>query len=197
MTKLLVILFLFVTGCQAPIANRASSGSTVVCFGDSLTAGFGATQGHDYPTLLSQKINFPVINAGVSGNTTRDALARLDKDVLSHDPRLVIITLGANDFFQGMHKDETLANMKKIIDRIKKRGAMVVWAEVKMGSLGDPYIDDFINLADQENVMLVPNILGGIMDDPEYKHDQIHPNDKGYEIMADRIYEEIKSLLSN
>lgn len=184
-------------GCQVPIANRQSTGSTVVCFGDSLTAGYGSTAGNDYPTLLSKKISLPVIHAGVSGNTTRDALARLDNDVLAHDPKLVIITLGANDFFQGIPKAETLANMKKIIERIKKHGAMVVWTEVKMGVLGDPYIDDFTDLANRENIELIPDILGGIIDDPLLRYDQIHPNDEGYQFMAERIYRHIKGLLSN
>ena len=195
MTKFFILFFIFMTGCQPNIANRDSTGTSVVCFGDSLTAGYGAAEGNDYPTLLSKKINLPVINTGISGNTTRDALQRLDRDVLAHDPKLVIITLGANDFFQGMHKDETLANMTEIIERIKKQGAMVVWAEVKMGILGDPYIDDFSALANREKILLIPNILNGIIDNPQYKHDQIHPNDEGYKIMAERIYQKIKGLI--
>jgi lysophospholipase L1-like esterase len=195
MSKLLVLLILFITGCQPQIDNRASSGTTVVCFGDSLTAGYGSTAGNDYPSLLSKKISLPVINAGVTGDTTRDALLRLDHDVLAHDPKLVIITLGANDFFQGTPKKETLANMTTIIERIKKQGSMVVWAEVKMGILGDPYIDDFTALADREHIELIPDILSGIIDNPLFKYDQIHPNDIGYKMMAERIYQKIKGLI--
>ncbi|MDE1921496.1 MAG: arylesterase [Candidatus Omnitrophica bacterium] len=195
MAKFFIIFLLVMAGCQQPVANRNSTGTTVVCFGDSLTAGYGATAGHAYPSLLAQKISLPVINAGVSGNTTADALARLDRDVLSHNPKMVIITLGANDYFQGKPEKETLANMKEIIDRIKARGAMVVWAEVKMGILGDPYIDDFRALAGREHILLIPNILGGIIDNPSLKYDQIHPNDEGYKIMAGRIYRHIKNLV--
>jgi len=72
---------------------------------------------------------------------------------------------------------------------------MVVWAEVKMGILGDPYIDDFSALANREKILLIPNILNGIIDNPQYKHDQIHPNDEGYKIMAERIYQKIKGLI--
>lgn len=195
--KFFILIILFMTGCQQQIANRDSKGAAVVCFGDSLTAGYGAVQGHDYPSLLREKISLPVINAGVSGDTTGDALQRLDKDVLTHDTKLVIITLGANDYFKGIPKKETLANMVKIIERIKGHGAMVVWAEVQMGVLGDPYIDDFTSLANQEHILLIPNILGGIIDNPQYKYDQVHPNDEGYKIMAERIYQKIKVLLSN
>jgi len=183
------------TGCQQPIANRDSTGTTVVCFGDSLTAGYGAAEGHDYPSLLGQLIKWPVINAGVSGNTTAEALNRLDQDVLTHDPKMVIITLGANDFFRSVPKKGTLANMTQIIERIKAHKAMVVWAAVQTGIFGDGYIDDFKALANREHILLIPNILQGIIDNPQYKYDQIHPNDEGYKIMAERIYQKIKELL--
>jgi lysophospholipase L1-like esterase len=195
MARYLILFIFFMTGCQQQIANRNSTGTSVVCFGDSLTAGYGAAAGHDYPTLLSQKINLPVFNAGVSGNTTADALPRLDKDVLAHHPKLVIITLGANDYFHGRPEEETIANMEKIIERIKENGAMVVWAEVQMGVLGDPDIDDFKAMANREHILLIPNILGGIIAHPQLMYDQIHPNAEGYKIMADKIYQHIKDLL--
>jgi len=195
MKKYLIFFIILMSGCQPLIDNRNSAGTTIVCFGDSLTAGYGAAIGHDYPSLISKKINLPVINAGVSGNTTGDALERLDQDVLTQNPKLVIITLGANDYFHGRPKEETLANMIKIIERIKSHGAMVAWAEVQMGVLGDPYIEDFTTLAKREHILLIPNILSGIIDNPELKYDQIHPNDAGYKIMAERIYQHIKSLI--
>jgi acyl-CoA thioesterase I len=197
MTKFSILLIFFMTGCQQPMANLNSTGTTVVCFGDSLTAGYGATSGHDYPSYLREKINLPVINAGISGNKTGDALQRLDRDVLSHNPKLVIIILGANDSFQQVPEAETVANMEKIIERIKEHGAMVVWAEVQMGVLGDPDIDNFTALAHREHILLIPNILSGIIDKPQYKYDQIHPNSEGYKIIADRIYQNIKGLLRN
>ena len=72
---------------------------------------------------------------------------------------------------------------------------MVVWVEVKVGVLGDPYIHDFKLLADQEHILLIADILNGIIDRPQYKSDQIHPNDEGYQVMADRIYQQIKGYL--
>ena len=177
--------------------NRDSQGTTIVCFGDSLTAGFGAETGNDYPSVLRSKVDLPVINTGVSGDTTGDALARLETDVLQHNPRVVIITLGANDFFHGMAKEETLKNMGTILSRIQARGAMVVWAAVKMGLMGDKYQDDFKKLARQKHILLIPNILQGILFDPRYKFDQIHPNSEGYKLMAERIYQKIKPLLKS
>ena len=186
---------LLIAGCSVPVANRGSAGSTVVCFGDSLTAGYGAEEGQDYPTDLGHLVTLPVINAGVVGDTTRMALARLDKDVLEQNPRLVIITLGGNDFLQHVPKEETLANMIEIIDKITAKGAMVVWATVKTGLFGDNYQKDFADLAKQKRIVLIPDILRGILFDPRYKYDEIHPNSAGYRIMAERIYKRIKPLL--
>lgn len=191
----LVFILVFLCGCEARVANRDSQGTAIVCFGDSLTSGFGAGEGRDYPSILRTKVDLSVINAGMEGNTTADALERLDRDVLRHDPKIVIITLGGNDFLRGVPKEETLKNMETIIDRIHERGAMVVWATVRTGLLGDAYIEDFQKMARQKRIVLIPNILKGILFDPRYKYDQIHPNSEGYRLMAERIYERIKPLL--
>ena len=82
--------------------TSVSIGDTIICFGDSLTAGTGAGKGMDYPSQLSQMISKPVINAGVSGDTTAEALERLDQDVLSRLPDMVLITLGDNDLKNGV-----------------------------------------------------------------------------------------------
>ena len=190
----LLVLF-FLCGCEAKIANRDSQGTTIVCFGDSLTAGFGADAGKDYPSVLRDKVDLTVINAGVSGDTTADGLSRLERDVLAHDPKIVIITLGANDFMRRIDKDETLRNMAAIIDRIQERGAMVVWAAVKTGLWGDMHGGDLKKLAHEKRIVLIPDILAGILFDPRYKYDQIHPNSEGYRLMAERIYRKIEPLL--
>src|SRR2546423_12588209 len=86
----------------ARVANLGSHGSSVIAFGDSLTAGYGAQPGEDYPSKLSALMGTTVVNAGVSGDTTESALARLDNDVLSRNPRVVLVGLGGNDFLQGV-----------------------------------------------------------------------------------------------
>jgi lysophospholipase L1-like esterase len=80
------------------VRNLDSHGANVIAFGDSLTAGYGASAGEDYPTRVAAATGIAIINAGVSGDTTEGALARLDTDVLAHDPRIVIIGLGGNDY---------------------------------------------------------------------------------------------------
>jgi len=193
------LLSLFATvlfaGCSEPVANRDSTGSTIVCFGDSLTAGYGAGPGEEYPADLGRMVMLPVINAGVVGDTTREALRRLEADVLEKNPRLVIITLGGNDFLRHLPIEETLANMEEIIDKITGHGAMVVWATVKTGLIGNSYQKDFADLAKRKRIVLIPDILKGIIFDARYKYDRIHPNSQGYRIMAERIYKRIRTLL--
>ena len=87
------------------ITNYPERQGPVIAFGDSLTAGVGALPGQDYVTQLSTKSGVTITNAGISGNTTRDALARLNKDVLSKDPSVVLVWLGGNDILQRYYED--------------------------------------------------------------------------------------------
>ena len=111
------ILFLgYVVFLHSPDAGPDSSKSqTIICFGDSLTYGTGAGKGMDYPSQLSKLIGKPVLNAGVPGDTTARALIRLDRDVLSKNPDLVLITLGGNDLKNGVSKDVAFSNLRPSI----------------------------------------------------------------------------------
>ncbi len=90
---------------QPPIKNTGRQARSIVCFGDSLTYGTGASLGMDYPSQLSRLIGKPVINAGIPGDTTATALSRLDRDVLGRSPRIVLITLGGNDLKNRQDRD--------------------------------------------------------------------------------------------
>ena len=192
----LILCLLQVWGCQPQIANLDSSGTDIICFGDSLTAGAGSTEGNDYPSLLSQRLGMKVINAGVNGNTTKDALLRIDNDVLQYNPRLVIIEFGGNDFLQGVQLQETFDNLDKLIQMIQQKHAIVVLVEVAAGNFGDRYIEGFKLIAKKRRTLLIPNIMKGIFFNLALKSDDIHPNDAGYRIFADRIYKAIKPILN-
>src|SRR3954451_580699 len=94
------------------VRNLKSRGANIIAFGDSLTAGYGAQPSEAYPTRLSALIEAPVLNAGVSGDTTQSALDRVANDVLARDPRIVIVGLGGNDFLQGVPIATTEANLR-------------------------------------------------------------------------------------
>lgn len=179
----------------ASVKNRDSRGRTIVAFGDSLTAGYGAGEGEDYPTKLSALIGTPVINAGVSGNTTQQALVRIDEDVLAHDPKLVIIGLGGNDFLQRMPLSQAESNLRSIIRAIQARGAMVILLGFRFPSFQENYEAMYERVAEEEAALLVPDLLDGILSDPSLKSDDIHPNGRGYALMAERIAPACKRLL--
>ena len=191
----LILPLVLFTGCESRIAHRDSKGKNIICFGDSITRGAGSTEGNDYPFLLSKKLNLEVLNAGANGNTTEDALSRMQSDVLDRDPRLVIIEFSGNDFLQGLPLERTLRNIDRMVVMAQARHAMVVLVEVAAGYFGDQYLAGFKEIAEKRQALLIPNIMEGIMADPSLKSDEIHPNDKGYRLIAERIYEKIKPLL--
>lgn len=193
-----IILIIFLAqfwGCEPKMANLDSKGKDIICFGDSITKGEGSTEGNDFPSLLSQKLNMPVINAGVSGDTTQDALDRINQDVLQRDPRMVIVEFSGNDFLHGVPKKVTFDNLDEVVVRILRKKAMVVLVEVAAGNFGDDYYQGFQEIADRRGALLIPNIMKGIFANSSLKSDEIHPNDAGYRIIADRIYNEINPLL--
>jgi acyl-CoA thioesterase-1 len=162
---------------------------TIICFGDSLTYGTGAGEGMDYPSQLSKLIAKPVINAGVPGDTTARALQRLESDVLSKSPDLVLITLGGNDLKNGVAKDLAFENLRKIVESIQKTGAKVILGGLKFPLRDRGFGRAYQQLTDDTGAILIPNILEGIIGNRELMSDPIHPNDKGYKIMAERFHE--------
>ena len=192
---ILIILLAQFWGCEPKMANLDSTGKDIICFGDSITKGEGSTEGSDFPSLLSQKLNMPVINAGVSGDTTQDALDRIGRDVLQRDPRMVIVEFSGNDFLHGVPIKITFDNLDKIVVKIRKKKAMVVLVEVAAGNYGDDYYQGFREIAERRGALLIPNIMKGIFANSSLKSDEIHPNDAGYRIIADKIYEAINPLL--
>jgi len=171
------------------------TGENIICFGDSLTSGFGASSGMDYPSQLSRMIGRPVINAGRSGDTTGSALARLDRDVLSRTPRIVLVTLGGNDLVRGMDRPQAFRNLTMIITSIQKQGALVIIGGVEAPIWGRGFEKGYQEVSKETGAVLIPDILKGIMGNPKLMHDAIHPNDSGYAVMARYFHEAMKPYL--
>jgi lysophospholipase L1-like esterase len=175
------------------IANLPPKNETIAVFGDSLVAGVGATEGNDFVSLLSKRIGTRIINLGVPGDTSETGLRRLD-DVLVHDPGVVIVLLGGNDALRRVPLETTKENLNAIIGRLIENGSVVVLAGVRGAVLSDPYGEMYAEIARRHGAALVPNVLEGILLRPELTEDQIHPNDAGYAIVAERIYKVIETL---
>lgn len=186
--------FIGIAGCGPKVAHLPNSGRSIVCFGNSLTQGVGGSPGRDYPSLLAERVSVPVINLGRSGETTEDGLRRME-EIWTHDPFLVIVEFGANDFFHRIPPEKTHENLSRIVREIQARGVAVAVAGVRIGLIRDEYDWVFRKAARENGALYIPNIMKGILSNPQLKSDQIHPNDAGYAVIAHRIHEAIRPLL--
>ncbi len=178
-----------------PVKNVRPSGENILCFGDSLTYGTGASQGMDYPSQLSRLIGRPVINAGVPGDTTTTALARLDRDILSRSPRIVLITLGGNDLRNRQDRDRAFRNLETIITAIQDRGALVIVGGLDVPLWGKGFAEGYRKVAEETGAVLVPDVLKDLLGNPGKMSDGIHPNDAGYTVMAGYFHQAIRPYL--
>jgi acyl-CoA thioesterase-1 len=176
------------------IINPKPNGKTIVAFGDSLTAGYGVNDTDNYPAQLSRLIDQPVINMGISGETTSEALARVNT-VVAKDPKIVLITLGGNDLKKKIPAQEAFANLKKIVEILHEKGALVVILGIDIPYFISDYADDYIQFAKNNGCLLVPNILDGIIGHRDLMVDSIHPNAKGYKIITEEISRTISDYL--
>lgn len=178
------------TSCSS---NDLIKNNSIVCFGDSLTYGYGATNGQTYPYFLQQYTEFPVINKGINGNTSKNGLDRID-DILQFKNSIVIVEFGANDFFQQIPISETKKNMTMIVNKLKQNNDIVVLVSIEDKQLSQLY-NMLKSLAKEQNVLFVEGILNKIWDNSNLLSDDVHPNSNGYKLVADKIYKGIKHLL--
>jgi len=193
---ILLVSVFFLISCNGPDATTLS-GDNIICFGDSLTYGTGASRDRSYPAQLSKMIGRPIINTGVPGDTTSRALERLAEDVLDQSPRIVLITLGGNDLKNGVNKNTAFKNLKAIIEAIQAEGGLVILGGIKFVVLDKGYGEMYKNLAKETGIILVPNVLKGLIGRDKYMSDPIHPNGDGYAIMAERFYAAMKPYVEN
>ena len=189
---ILIIFGIFLVGCFKPeIKNLDAQGANIICFGDSITFGYGANFGEDYRSNLREMVKLPVINAGVDGDTTFAALERLENDVLVKNPRLVIVEFCGNDFLKKITKEDTVRNLKVIIQRIQDKGAMVALVDISAGMFFSEYRAAFKKLAHEKKAIFIPAVLNKIITNPAMKSDFLHPNARGYKIVASRVHSAI------
>lgn len=176
------------------IKNYPSKGTDVIAFGDSLIRGVGSSNNDGFISLLSKRINKPIINLGVSGNTTEDGLKRLS-ELDKYKPKVVIVLLGGNDHLRKVPIESTFENLERIITDIQSKGAVVLLLGVKGNLFGDKFKSRFENLSEKYNTAYVEDVLSGLFGNPKYMSDAIHPNDLGYEKIAERIYPILKGVI--
>lgn len=184
----------FIYKPQDKIANYPSSGTDIIAFGDSLVFGTGSTQGGGFVRMLSEDLNTNIINLGVSGETTKSALNRLWQ-ISKYRPKVVILLLGGNDFLNRVPEEEIFKNLEQIIETIHQTNAIVLLLGLKEGTSNKRHRELFEELVEKYGTAYVPNIFDGVFGRSELMSDNLHPNDKGYRIIADRIKPVLQALL--
>lgn len=169
-----------------------AAGASVLALGDSLTHGTGATPETAYPAVLARLTGWQVVNAGVPGDTTAQARARLPALLADHHPRLVIVSLGGNDFLRRLPEAQTRTHLGAACDEARAAGAQVLLLAVPRPSLTAVVgvLDDhplYAEIAATRNLPLVAGGWSAVLSDAELRADAIHANARGYAEMARRV----------
>jgi acyl-CoA thioesterase-1 len=201
MRSLLLFLLLVVVP-----ALPARATQTVLVFGDSISAGYGLAQGEGWVALLEQriqldKLDYRVVNASISGETTLGGLNRIPAALTEHQPAVVIVALGGNDGLRGNPLEEIRHNLISIVAACRAAGAKVVVAGMRIPpNYGPVYARRFQGLfaevARQQNASLVPFMLQGFADDRTmFQADGIHPAASAQPRILANIYYRVRPLL--
>ena len=194
-------------GVAALALSAAAAPKTVLFYGDSITAGYGLDPDQAYPAIIEKKIeaaglDWRVINAGLSGETTAGGLRRLDW-ILRQRVDIFVLALGGNDGLRGVAPDVTRQNLQTIVDRVRGRypDAIVVIAGMQMPtSMGPDYTTAFrrifTGLAEANRAPLVPFLLDGVGGIAELNQpDLIHPTAEGQRRVAENVWPVLRPLL--
>jgi len=190
---------------SAAVPLLAAPRPLLVCFGDSITAGYGVKDGQAYPDFLQQKLDehgyrYKVINQGTSGATTKDAVADLPV-ILQLHPDVVIVEFGGNDGLRGLPIEQTRHNLDTVIATLENAHIKVLVAGITLPpNYGSDYIrsfdEVFRDVAAEHKTALVPMLYKDLVHVPgTIQNDGIHPTAKGAEIIADTLYPALRPLL--
>jgi acyl-CoA thioesterase-1 len=204
--SLIVSLWLILLAGPALTAQTRAAGRPVlVCYGDSITAGYGLQTGESYPDFLEQKLDargyrYKVNNQGTSGATTKDAVADLRSILLLH-PEVVIVEFGGNDGLRGLPPDQTRRNLDQVLTALESAHIKILLAGITLPpNYGKDYIQSFEqvfrDLAAQHHTAFVPMIYKDLVHVPgAIQADGIHPTAKGSEIIAQTLLAVLTPLL--
>ncbi|MBE7641139.1 arylesterase [Salegentibacter sp. BLCTC] len=192
---------------QTETEVQTSEKNVILFFGNSLTAGMGLEPSEAFPALIQNRLDsldydFEVINAGLSGETTASGKNRINW-VLNQDVDVFVLELGANDGLRGIPLEETRKNLQDIINTVKEKNpdTKIVLAGMQIPpNMGEEYTSEFRNifpeLAQKNNVALIPFLLEGVAGDPKLnQQDGIHPTAEGYKVVAKNVWSVLEKVI--
>ena len=180
-------------GCgERPKLARLASDAVVLAFGDSLTYGTGAAENESYPAQLERLIGRRVVRAGVRGEVTAQALTRLPEALDEHAPRLLLLCIGGNDFLRRLGNPQAEANIRAMVQLARKRGVDVVLIGVPEPGLFATPPAFFAAIAREFDLPYEEAAMAEVLKQASLKSDPIHPNARGYRIIAERLAERLR-----
>jgi acyl-CoA thioesterase I len=205
LATLAAFLFLSIISYAAPPRPVPRPAPTIVCFGDSITAGLGLDPSQAWPADLQRDLDargyhYHIVNAGISGNTSKDGVDRL-KDVLALHPAIVIVEFGGNDGLRGIPIPDTRGNLATIVATLLRAHSKVILAGITLPpNYGPDYIRQFDDtyrlLAAQDHIPLLPMLYAGVYTVPgAIQNDGTHPTAKGSQLIADHFLPLLLPLL--
>jgi acyl-CoA thioesterase-1 len=191
----------------APVPSGTGSRPVLLVLGDSLSAEYGLPRGAGWVQLLAERLrenrlNYTVVNASISGETTSGGRTRLPALLTEHRPRIVVIELGANDGLRGLPLSTMRDNLAALIKASQAAGASVLLVGVRVPpnygrDYSEKFFQSFSDLARELRVPLVPFLLDGFGESLEwFQADRIHPNEKAQFRMLDNVWPHLRPLLA-
>jgi len=185
----LVMVLLFGCNENQPQLKPLSDNAVILAFGDSLTYGIGAATGQSYPEVLSQLTGHSVVNAGISGEISAEGLQRLATLLNKHQPELLILMHGANDILRKLPLQTMRANIEKMLQLAQERKIQVLMVGVpKFNLFALNSAPLYAEVAASYQVPIELEVLPEILSQRDLKSDTVHPNQAGYQLMAERIF---------
>ena len=197
----IIIIFIIVLGVgfyyvlSLRAVNSEFDKGSIICFGDSITEGHRLRRINSYPYQLGLLLGKEVVNTGISGETSSEALLRLKKDVLERKPRLVIVQFGGNDPYRQIPCEETLKNNDLIVEQVLNAGAVPALLIGEFNMLEPQYLEGLREIARRREILLIEDAIDEIIRDPKSRIDDVHPNAAGQKILAQNVARAIKPLL--
>jgi acyl-CoA thioesterase-1 len=199
------ILFAALLASSAGASAATSAAPTILVYGDSLSSAYGIPQSAGWVALLGErlkqrKLNYTVVNASISGETSAGGAARIGKTLAASKPAIVIVQLGANDGLRGLPVGQMTTNLTAIVQAAKREGARVVLVGMQLPpNYGAKYVNEFRaafrDVARDERVAFVPFLLEGLDQREQFQADNLHPVAEAQPILLENVWRKLAAMV--
>ena len=188
MRAVLLALELLVAACgKDPKVGRLPPDAVILAFGDSLTFGTGAAEAESYPAQLEALVGRKVVRAGVPGEVTAQALARLPGELDAHRPQLLLLCIGGNDFLRRLAREQAASNVRAMVGLARERGVAVALIGTPEPGFSVSPPAFYADIAREFRLPYEGVVIGKVLKDASLKSDPIHPNARGYGVIAESV----------